>query len=184
MSMESEERSAFEACEAGDYHRAQQLLIPLARQGSAYAMNLLGWINAERKIEGGNQAEAAFWFRKAAEGGITQAFYYLGTVLLESGDESGAREAFEQGVALGNTPCMYGLGYCLERGNTESEKREALVWFERAAAEGHFPAQRKLLALSAGKSLFDRIMYIPRLLMVGRRAVALLIRDRHSEKLY
>jgi TPR repeat protein len=184
MSMESEEHSAFEAVEAGDYERAKQLLLPLARQGSANAMNLLGWMHGKGKIEGADKTEGASWYRKAAEGGVTEAFYHSGTLLLESGDEAGAREAFEKGAALGSMQSMYGLGHCLDQGKTESEKREALSWFERAAAKGHFPAQRRMLRISAGKSLFNRIMFVPRLLKMTYRGVVLHWKDKHSEKLY
>lgn len=184
MSTQPEEQSAFAAVEAGDYGRALEMLDPLARQGSAYAANLIGWLHAEGKIGGARKREAVSWYRQAGEGGIVEAFYHAGSLLLEIGEKEAAREAFERGVALGNMPSMYGLGYCLEEGNDEAGKQQALEWYEKAAARGHFPARRRVLALSARKSLFNRIMYLPRLLGLAFRGAALQSKDRRSERLY
>jgi TPR repeat protein len=184
MRMEDEERLALEAVQAGDYERARGLLLPLAGQGSAYAMNVLGWMHEHRKIKGASKTEGATWFRRAAEGGITEGFYYSGMLLLDCGDRAGAREAFERGIALGSLQAMYGLGRCLEQGETEADQQEALRWLEKAAAGGHFRAKRRLLGIQSRKSLLGRIMFLPRLLRLTIRALALHRKDSNSERLH
>lgn len=181
---EPEERLAAEAVAAGDYERAQELLIPLARNGSVHALHLLGCMHESGKMANSSRASAISYYRRAADGGITNAFYDAGILLLENGDIKEAKRVFEQGVALGSTQAMYGLGRCLAQGETDHERQEAVRLFEVAAADGHIPSKRQLLGISARKSLFDRIMFIPRLLRLMISGVMLYSKDKTSKKLY
>lgn len=185
MSMESEETLAFEAMNAGDYERARQLSVSLAKRGSAYAMLMLGFMHDHGRIDAANQADAVAYYRKAGDGGIVRAFYHLGMLLLDMGDGSGAREAFARGAALGSMQSMHGLGLAIEReAGADAETQEALRWFERAAAQGHIPAERRLIGIRAKKSLAGRLMLIPRVLKLTWRGVVLYLKDKHAERLH
>lgn len=179
-----EERLAFEALEAGDYERSRELSAPLAREGSVHAMHLLGWMHEYGRLADSRKTTAISCYRKAAEGGITRAFYYAGMLLLETGERSEARRLFEHGVVLGSMQSMYGLGRCLEDGETDHERQQSVRWFEKAAALGHFFSKRRLLGISAQQSLSGKIMVIPRLLKLMGGGVVLIAKDRNSERLY
>jgi TPR repeat protein len=63
-------------------------LVPRGRRGGdAVAMINLGWLAKP----GGNRAEAADWYRKAAEAGSPAAMYNLGGVLIHPIVVSGER---------------------------------------------------------------------------------------------
>jgi TPR repeat protein len=177
-------KAAFEAVEKGDYEGAKNLLIPLAQDGHIYAMKLLGWIYGHTKVEGADKKAGARWYRRAAEGGATEAFYYSGCLLLEVGEREGARDAFEQGVALGSMQAMYGLGHYLEVYGTTEERIVAIEWFEKAASRGHFPARRRLLSIAAADSFMGKVTFIPKLLKSTLEGVVLYWKDRNSEQLH
>ncbi len=61
------------AYQRGDYATALRLLRPLAEQGDAAAQNNLGVISANGRGVPQDDAEAAKWFRLAAEQGLVEA---------------------------------------------------------------------------------------------------------------
>mgnify|MGYP006343379143 CR=1 FL=1 len=113
-------------------------------------------ISAEDALKKGNEffnqenyAEAAKWYRKAAEQGNVAAQYNLGVCykigLGVQQDYAEAvkwyRKAAEQGLA----DAQYNLGYCYEAGQGVSQDyAEAVKWYRKAAEQGHARAQYSL----------------------------------------
>ena len=67
-----------EAASQGDYGTALRLLNPLAAEGNADAQVVLGKMYETGQGVAKNEAEAASWYRKAADQGDAQAQYNLG----------------------------------------------------------------------------------------------------------
>ena len=186
MNIDSEERLAYELLEAGDYHQAQQLLLSLAQQDSVYAWNALGWMHHRGAIGQIDNSESISCYRKAAEGGFSEAFFSIGVILLEKGDEQGALQAFEEGANLGDLRSMYWLGHFLiDTDRTDFEKEEGLVWLKRAAAKGHLFAQRRILSIEmkSEKSLLKKLILALKVLPLTYRSTVLFLKDRNSERL-
>ena len=71
---------AAHAYRAGDYAKAEKLLIPLARHGDARAQSVLGHLFYDGKGVPRDYKKAAKWFHLAATQGEAQAQYALGTM--------------------------------------------------------------------------------------------------------
>lgn len=145
-------------CGNSESPEEQSVTIPLpkfaetkakAEAGDMQAANLLGEIYAEGKQVKMDYAEAAKWYRKAAEQGIAKAQYNL-AVLCEIGqgvplDETEAAQwylkAAEQGYADAqyNLAGMYGLGRGVQR-----DPKTALDWYQKAAEQGDALARYNL----------------------------------------
>ncbi len=118
---------------AGDFDKALQTFVPLAETSDhAYAQYFLARMYADGRGIEKNPAEAAKWFRKAAEKGVQDAQFRLGG-LYERGE--GVPQDLEYaygwyGVSahLGNTQAAAALS--ATKGNlgpTELQKAEALA---------------------------------------------------------
>ena len=121
-----------------------------ARQGHAYAMSTLGGFRNQRE----EHQLAVGWFTMAAEAGLPQAQFNLGTYLdkgegVAAPDYPAAADWFRRaadagdagvgevasrfsGMAASNLSGMYSMG----RGVTRS-KRQAMRWTRKAAEYGH-----------------------------------------------
>ena len=102
-----------------------------------------------------NRAEAAKWFRKAAEHGDTFAMYQLGW-LVRNGDgtprnEGDAVRWFLEAANRGDAPAeeSLGEGYMNGAGGRTPDYRAAVYWLERAASKGDGLAQINLGSLYA-----------------------------------
>ena len=89
-----------------------------------------------------DEAEAARWYRRAADQGMAEAEAVLGAMYLHGrglarDDEAAVRwfrRAAEQGDAYGQA----GLGYCYAHGRGVPPDREtAIAWFRRSARQGY-----------------------------------------------
>jgi TPR repeat protein len=96
-----------------------------------------------------NEAEAAKWYRKAAELGNAEAqcmlgkFYYWGSSVPKNEAEAAKwyRKAAEQGYA----DAQYELGNCYYFGSgVPEDKAEAEIWYRMAAEQGNSDAQSRL----------------------------------------
>lgn len=186
MDKTPEERLAYEALYAGAYSQAADLFAKLASQGSALAFNALGWMHDTGRIGAIDKAKAVSCYRKAAEGGIAEAYYNLGSVLQETGDDMGARTAFDEGAHLGDLRSMFALGDLLvDRAEDDAEIQEGLQWLERAASYGHLFAQKKLLSIALRKKRMPlrRLIYLWKVSRLAARGFALYRRDRSAREL-
>jgi len=153
----------------------------LAKKGDAEAQHSLGW--KYLPLSGGNSllrpdsAQAAFWFRKAAEQGHWGAqvqlsiLYVSGESLPQDGPKALAwlHTAIERGnkahvelhrnvklrvdAERGEAQAQYGLGLHYEEGKrgVAQDEVKAEIWFRKAAEQGHLGAQDRLRTSYAHK---------------------------------
>lgn len=186
MSIENEERFAFDLLNARDYQRAKEIFKSLAERGSISALNALGWMHETGAAGQIDHIKAIKYYRRAADGGLGEAFYNLGTLLQEMHDKIGAQAALKQGAQLGDLRSMTQWGSTLiEAAEDERERAEGIMWLEKAASEGHFFAKRKLLALELrrSRSLLRKPIFAWKVLHLVIRGAFLYLQDSTSRKL-
>jgi TPR repeat protein/CRISPR/Cas system-associated endoribonuclease Cas2 len=117
-----------------------------AEGGDAGAQCALG---KKIKKEDKGSAEAARWFRAAAEQGLAEAqdelgdCFFYGNGVDEDFVEAASwyRKAAEQGYAEG----QFGLALCFCTGEgVDEDEAEAVIWHRKAAEQGHAGAQNSL----------------------------------------
>ncbi|MGB7971655.1 MAG: tetratricopeptide repeat protein [Candidatus Deferrimicrobiaceae bacterium] len=118
-------------------------LVEKANKGDAEAQTAL----AERYQKGEgvpkNDAEAAKWYRKAAEQGVPDAQVNLG--LMQANGQGGPRdygeavEWYRKAAEQGNEKAQHGLGVMYHNGfGVERNDAEAMEWFRKAAKQGYY----------------------------------------------
>ncbi len=116
-----------------------------AEQGNAFAQNKL----ANEYVEAEKYAQAAVWYRKAAEQGLAEAQHDLGAMYLTgrgvAKDEVQAiawyRKAAEQDLAYS----QYALGIAYSEGaGVVEDYAQAVAWYRKAAEQGFANAQANL----------------------------------------
>lgn len=120
-----------------------------AQSGDVKAQTVLGMTYALGKATSQNDAEAAKWYRKAAEKGFTVAQYELG-IAYDNGKGlkknyaeavKWYRKAAEQGFIEAQT----NLGYAYEKGQgVKQNYAESIKWYQKAAEKGSLDAQFNL----------------------------------------
>ena len=120
-------------------------VITLAEQGDAASqMKVALAFDKEEDF-----AEAAFWYRKAAEQGVSQAQNNLG-VMYKDGqgvkqDFSEAARWFQRAARQDNTLAQLNLGWLYHAGKGLSQNADsARYWYSQAAQKGHATAQLNL----------------------------------------
>jgi len=135
----------------GERSEGVQLLREAANEGDATAQNRVGWSYWKGEGIKADESEAQRWFFAAARKGSIKAMDNLYALACEREDRVTLTNLFtivadhaQRGVApaqmLAGRMCSGGLGVA-------QDKREAMSWYEKAAAQGHAPAQAKLAAL-------------------------------------
>jgi TPR repeat protein len=162
MSFENDEYVAGQAMEAGAYHEAVPLLLPLAERNSRYALLALAWIY-ESGVTGNPDKDAAReLYEQAAINGSVSAYRYLGWLLYREGQRTEALSAFERGAQLGDEECKAAL----ERFRVNAEEKAA----ERAYDEGNYEEAVRLLTPLAelnSEYALCRLGYISELGLTG-----------------
>ncbi len=138
------------AYDGGDFDRAASLATPLAESGDPAALNLLGLMHHYGQGTTEDDARAFELFRRAADGGLAAAQYTLANMYMYGyGIPEGTEEPEREAVRLyidaalgGNADSQYTLGLMLLAGSVViQDPEEAMVWIQRAAAQGHEAAQ-------------------------------------------
>ena len=126
-----------EAASHGDYGTALRLLNPLAAEGNAEAQAVLGKMYETGQGVAKNDAEAAIWYRKAADQGDARAQYNLG-IMYDFGQgvpQSSAEAAkwYRKAADQNHTSSQYTLGLIYAHGRgIPKDLVEAHKWFDLA----------------------------------------------------
>jgi len=97
-----------------------------------------------------DEAQKAFWFRKAAEHGHPDAQYYLGSMFSRGAgglpkDDAEAASWYFKAAEYEHPYAEFALGLMYESGiSVPQDKAEAIKWFRRAAEHGEEEAPEKL----------------------------------------
>ncbi len=99
-------------------------------------------------VAGLDDAEAAKWYRKAAEQGHALAQYTLG-VMYQYGrvvpqDYAEATKWYRKAAEQGHAVAQYKLGLMYHYGYMPKDLAEAVKWYRKAAVQGHPSAQNAL----------------------------------------
>jgi TPR repeat protein len=144
--------AAYAAYDKGNYKSALRGLLPLAEQGDPRAQTTLGLLYYRgSKDVPRDEAEAAKWFRLAAEHGDATAQFNLGVMYSEGQgvpqDHAKAAKFYRSAAEQGNPQAQYNLALWYAEGDGGAPDLVAAhMWFNLAAAR--FPASD-----SRGRSL-------------------------------
>jgi hypothetical protein len=121
------------AYRAGDFARAEQLLRPLAEQGSPSAQYWMGEGCAGWKWPGSKQSGCSFqWFTKAAAQGDVESQSELGELYLR-----GSSEPLNAPLSKDPAQALSRLTWAAERGSASAQLRLADYYGADIAADGH-----------------------------------------------
>ncbi|MDA1059817.1 MAG: hypothetical protein O3C65_14155 [Proteobacteria bacterium] len=140
------------AYESGDYERAYNEWLPLARAGNAAAQRNIGQLYRLGLGVPQDLRVAANWYRLAADQGLSRAQANLGVMYLRGEgverDAARAAEWFGKAAEQGHTIAQYNLALMLEQGyGVPRDTRQAARWFSEAAEGGHDKADDRLAAI-------------------------------------
>ncbi len=138
-------KEALETFQAGRHAQAVELAKPLADQGNADALYLLGFASETGKGLEASRDKAVEYYRKAAAAKQKDATYRLAFILLASEKEEEreqARETLES--AAKDDPAVAGriLGEAYLRGRLSptADPDKAVFWWKKAAEAGDIPS--------------------------------------------
>lgn len=144
-SAEGPAKEAMEAFQAGRHAKAVDLARPLAEQGNAEALYLMGFAHESGQGVDADREKALEFYRKAAAGKHKDGVYRLSFILLASEDEKErdqAREALES--AAQDDPAVaariLGEAYLRGRLTPAPDPDKAVFWWKRAADAGDIPS--------------------------------------------
>lgn len=137
------------AADAGDFAKAIQEWLPLAKNGDARAQYAIGALYRRGDGFPRDDRLAAQWIRMAAEQGYSIAQYDLGVFYANGrGVTKDGREAvkwYERAAAQGDVDAQYNLGQLYWRGDlVERDLAKAGHYYSSAAHQGDTKAQTNL----------------------------------------
>jgi uncharacterized protein len=138
-------REAMEAFQAGRHAKAVELAKPLAEQGNAEALYLMGFAHESGKGAEASKDKALEYYRKAAALKQKDAIYRMAFLLLASEKEeerNQAREALESAAKDDPTVAARILGEAYLRGRLTPapDPDKAVFWWKSAADAGDIPS--------------------------------------------
>lgn len=123
---------ACNAYDQGDFLKAFELYLPVAREGNPVAETMIGWLYESGCGVAVNQAEATKWYQLAAEQGYEEGCFFLARLMDTLGRINEAAVNYERSANLGNLTAAYRLGAFNNRYKTDKA-----YWLQRAASSGH-----------------------------------------------
>ena len=134
-------KPAMEAFQAGRHAKAVELAKPLAEQGNAEALYLLGFASESGQGMEASKEKALDYYRKAAAGKHKDAVYRMSFILLASDKEEErdqARQALETAAKDDPSVATRILGEAYLRGmlTPAPDPDKAIFWWKRAADAG------------------------------------------------
>lgn len=152
-----------EAFQAGRHAKAVELARPLAEQGNAEALYLMGFAHESGQGVDADREKALEFYRKAAAGKHKDGVYRLSFILLASEDEKErdqAREALES--AAKDDPAVaariLGEAYLRGRLTPAPDPDKAVFWWKRAADAGDVPSLLLIARFYEGQFGFPELM--------------------------
>ena len=133
---------AMAAYQAKDYSAALQEFSVLAQTGDPKAEYYMGRFYHYGEGVTVSGAEAAKWYRKAADKGIAGAQYNLG-ILYDQGngvkeDAAEAARWFRKAADQNDPQAQFSLAYFYQMGRgVKQDPSEAFKWYKRSADQGH-----------------------------------------------
>ncbi len=149
-------KTAMDAFAAGNHDKAVELAKPLAENGNAEAIYLLGFASETGQGMEASKEKALEYYKKAAGLKQQDAAYRMAFILLaseKSEERDQARETLES--AAKNDPAVAGriLGEAYLRGRLtkEGDPDKAVQWWKKAAEGGDVPSQLLLARFYEGQ---------------------------------
>jgi hypothetical protein len=143
--VEGPAKEAMDAFQAGRHAKGVELAKPLAEQGNAEALYLMGFAHESGQGAEADKEKALEFYRKAAAGKHKDAVYRLSFILLASEKEDErdqARLALE--TAAKDDPAVaariLGEAYLRGRLTPAADPDKAIFWWKRAADAGDIPS--------------------------------------------
>jgi TPR repeat protein len=138
-------KEAIDAFQAGRHAKAVELSKPLADQGNAEALYLMGLAHESGKGAEASKEKALEYYRKATAAKHQDATYRLSFILLASDKEeerNEAKAALESAVKDDPTVAARILGEAYLRGRLSptADPDKAIFWWKRAADAGDIPS--------------------------------------------
>jgi len=139
--LEGPAKPAMEAFQSGSHIKAIELAKPLAEQGNAEALYLLGFAHESGQGVEPSREKALDYYRKAAAGKHKDAVYRMSFILLASQDlkeRDQARQALETAAKDDPEVAARILGEAYLRGmlTSKPDSEKAVFWWGRAADAG------------------------------------------------
>ncbi len=142
------------ALDRKDYEEAHGLLLPVAKEGDAFAQYNLGVMYAQGLGVNKNEEEAVGWYQKAAAQGYPEAQSNL-ALMYESGrgvktDYKLAMEWYLKAAAQGYALAQHNIGSMYFNGyGVPKDDKKAVEWYRKAAEQGLPLGQNALGAMYA-----------------------------------
>jgi TPR repeat protein len=155
-------KEALDSFQAGRHTKAVELAKPLAEQGNAEALYLLGFASESGKGMEISKEKAVEYYRKAAALKHKDATYRLAFILLASEKEeerNQAREALETAAKDDPTVASRILGEAYLRGRLSpaADPDKAVYWWKSAADAGDIPSILLLARFYEGQFGFPEL---------------------------
>ena len=155
-------KEAMEAFQAGRHAKAVELALPLAEQGNAEALYLLGFASESGKGLDASKEKALEYYRKASALNQKDATYRLAFILLASEkeeDRTQAREALETAAKGDPTVAARILGEAYLRGRLTPapDPDKAIFWWKSAADAGDIPSTLLMARFYEGQFGFPEL---------------------------
>jgi TPR repeat protein len=171
-------KAALEAFQAGRYAKAVEIAKPLADEGNADALYLMGFAHETGQGADASRDEALAYYRKAAAAKHMDATYRMSFILLASEDEKEreqARESLESAaksdVAVAGR--ILGEAYLRGRLTPTADPDKAVFWWKRAADAGDVPSILLLASFYEGRFGFPELRNISEALAFYGKAAGL-----------
>lgn len=171
-------KPALDAFRAGRHAKAVELAKPLAEQGNADALYLMGYAHETGQGAPASREEALACYRKAAAAEHLDASYRMAFILLASEDEKEreqARESLESAarsdVAVAGR--ILGEAYLLGRLSPAPDPDKAVSWWQRAAEADDIPSMLLLARFYDGQLGFPELRDVKKALESYTKAAGL-----------
>jgi uncharacterized protein len=155
-------KEAMEAFQSGRHAKAVELAQPLAEQGNAEALYLLGFASESGKGLDASKEKALEFYRKASALKQKDATYRLAFILLASdqeADRTQAKKALEDAAKEDPTVAARILGEAYLRGRLTPtpDSDKAIFWWKSAADAGDVPSMLLMARFYEGQFGFPEL---------------------------